>query len=126
MKDFNELRKTNDDKTLKSSIMDFKELQESSQPIFESETIEHLTEDERKQAEEIYIRLRQYLTEHEIKEIDEGIIGSIVGGAAGFLAGPALGKAVAHALGIEKGILYDMLTSRLVVAALGAALGKKI
>jgi hypothetical protein len=107
-------------------MKDFNEIRNTELPIFESATVENLTDDERKQAEEIYMKLKMYLGEHKLTDIDEGILGSIIGGVAGFIAGPALGKTIANALGIDHGILYDMFTSRLVVAALGSALGKKL
>lgn len=105
-------------------MKDFKEIIEKS--IFESHEIEGLSQEDIKFNEEVYIKLQEYMKSHDIKDLDEGVIGSIIGGVAGFAMGPALGRTIANALGIEKGILYDMLTSRLVTAALGAALGKKI
>lgn len=105
-------------------MKDFFEITKRENVIFESQEVEGLSNEEIKFNEEVYIKLQEYLKTHDIKDIDEGILGSIVGGAVGFLAGPALGKTIANALGIEKGILYDMFTSRLVTTALGAALGK--
>ena len=106
-------------------MKDFKEIQKDPLPIFESYMVEGLTEEEKKKAEELYLKLKEQFAEHDIKDIDEGLLGSTIGGVAGLVAGPALGKIIANALGIEKGILYDMLTSRLVTTALGAAIGKR-
>ena len=110
-----------------SNIKDFKEILEENKPILEGEMVEHLTEEERKQAEEIYIKLAEHIENGgSFNDLDEGIIGGILGGVGGALVGPALGKAVCKALGVEKGIFYDLLTSRLVTAALGATIfGKK-
>jgi hypothetical protein len=107
-------------------MKDFKEICYRESQIFESHEIEGLNQDEINANEIAYSRIQEYLVSHDLKDLDEGVLGSILGGIAGFTIGPAIGKAIANALGIEKGILYDMFTSRVVVAALGAMLGKKI
>ena len=60
----------------------------------------------------LYKDLSDYIAEHGIENIDEGIFGKILGGVAGFIVGPAIGRIIARALGVEKGILYDMFTSQ--------------
>jgi len=97
-----------------------------NKPVFESHQVEGLNESEIKESERIYRELSEYIKEHGIENLDEGILGKIVGGLAGFVIGPAIGKIIANALGIEKGILYDMFTSRLVSAALGSSIGKNL
>jgi len=104
----------------------FKEFKYPAKPIFESYELEGLNESEVKEAERIYQELTEYLKEHGIEDLDEGILGRIIGGVAGFVIGPAVGKVIANALGIERGILYDMFTSRLVAAALGSSIAKNL
>jgi len=100
--------------------------------IFESEITDDWTEEEIKEAEEIYKELDQLvneshkLTEEQIEKLEENLLKRVLGGAAGFLVGPGVGKVIAKALGVEKGVLYDMFTSRLVGAALGDSIAKQI
>lgn len=66
------------------------------------------------------------LSEQDLKDINEGVFGSIFGGLTGALVGDKIGKIIANALGVQSGVLYDLLTSKLVAAALGAAIGKRL
>jgi hypothetical protein len=71
----------------------------SDGPIFESHEISHLNEAEILEAERVYKDLSEYIAEHGIENIDEGIFGKILGGIAGFVVGPAIGRIIARALG---------------------------
>jgi len=124
MKNFKELKQ--EDQKPKEGTMNFKEVQENYSPVFEAHEVVGLTPEQVKEAEEIYYELEEYLKDHGLEDLDEGVLGKIIGGVTGFLAGPAVGKTIAKALGIKKGVLYDMFTSRLVNSALGSALGKKL
>jgi len=95
--------------------------------IFENEQIEHLSDEQVKESEEMYQKLQEHFEKGGTWDnLDEGILGAIVGTITGATIGPKIGGWICSALGITKGLLWDLFNSRIFTTSVGLIAGKRL